>query len=37
MCVLDMVKDIMLSSIEVTKQSEMDLQREGVCFLAIYV
>lgn len=36
-CVSDTVKDITLSSIEVTKQSEMDLHRRGVCFLALFM
>lgn len=35
-CVFHMVKDITLSSIEVTEQSEIDLHVEGFCFLAIY-
>lgn len=33
--VFDMVKDIPLSSIYATEQSETDLHWEGVCFLAI--
>ena len=31
----DMVKDVPLSSIDATEQSETDLHGEGVCFLAI--
>ncbi len=33
----DSVKDITLSGIEVIERSEMDLHRQSVCFLAIYV